>query len=326
MKKAKTRKNLATILSAVLGVVFAFITGVTYCATSLNLIFGTKENSTSAYMGNQQYHIINDTTTNPIQFNDGAHNFEVALQYSFDYSFDLRVKYSLKWSNDESSDNVILNFANRDNIIYDENYIYFANSFSAGSGKISIIAGVEFVDVTDETYNGATLSIILGDGNDDGIKIYKAQNSYSNVPAMVRDVVTADEDNNITAYHSVAAQTWLQYKLNKTSTGTLNSYAMMYNYRRDYAHGFQYPGPATAYKKPVATKTEGDYTVNNVYGSVWTGGNRGYAGTGMYVIAGSTNLELEVQVAGIWRTQDKVELNTENNIQFNYSNDWEFKS
>ena len=61
MKRAKTRKNLISILLATLGVVFAFITGFTYCISSLTLEYGTHPNSTSAYMANQQYHVINDT-------------------------------------------------------------------------------------------------------------------------------------------------------------------------------------------------------------------------------------------------------------------------
>lgn len=325
MKRAKTNKSFITIFSAILGVVFAFITGFTYCATSLNLIYGTKDNSTSAYMGNQQFHLVNDTVNNPVMFGEGSHNFEIALQYSFDYDFDLRVQYSLSWSNSASTDNVILNFANRDNIIYDENYIYLANEVTAGSGKLSLIAGVEFVDPTDKTYNGATLTITILDSN---VKVYKAQSTYTGVPNLVKDVVETDANGDITTYDSVAAQTWHQYKMNITSTSKdkNNAYVMMYNYRRDYEHGIQYPGAETAYKKPVATKTEGNYTIDNVYGSVWTGGNRAYAGTGMYVMAGGTNLDLTVQVSGIWRTQNSAELTTENNIQYNYSSDWNFSS
>ncbi|MBR4998385.1 MAG: hypothetical protein IKY10_00755 [Clostridia bacterium] len=320
MKKAKTRKNIFTFFSAILGVVFAFITGVTYCATSLNLVFGTKENSTSAYMGNQQFEVVNDTKNNPIQFNNGAHNFEIALQYAFDYKFDLRVSYSLTWSkkNGESTapttDNVILHFANRDNIIYDENYIFFADSFNAGNGKISIIAGVDFVDPTDENYFGRTLTINILNSD---VKIRKYQSSYAKVPSLINDVVEAT-NNEITSYDSVAAQTWHQYKINKTATTTTNAYVMLHNYRRDFNHGMQYPGNVTAYKKPTST------TDSVVSAPVWTGGNRGYAGIGMYVIAGSSNLELEVQVSGIWRTPEQPDLNTENNIQFNYAEGWEF--
>lgn len=322
MKKAKTRKNIFTILSAVLGVVFAFITGATYCATSLNLLFGTKENSTSAYMGNQQFEIINDTINNPIQFNNGANNVEIALQYSFDYSFDLRVEYSLAWSKIGSeqtaptTDNVILNFANRDNVIYDEDYIFFANKFNAGSGKVSLIASVDFVDPTDETYFGRTLTINISNSN---VKIRKAQTTYANVPKLIDDVVTANQNNEITAYASTAARTWHQYKLNQTAgQNTTKAYAMLYNYRRDFEHGMQYPADATAYKKPFSTAD------NNVYAPVRTLGNRGYAGIGMYVIAGSSNLELQVQVSGIWRTPEQPDLNTENNIQFNYADGWNF--
>ena len=43
MKRAKTNKKIFTIFSAIIGVVFAFITGATYCVSSLNLSYGTNE-------------------------------------------------------------------------------------------------------------------------------------------------------------------------------------------------------------------------------------------------------------------------------------------
>ena len=81
MFKAKTKKNLIAILSAFLGVVFAFITGVTYCVMSLNLQYGMNEKSTSAYLINQQFQIINDTIKNPIAYGEGTHNFEIAFKF-----------------------------------------------------------------------------------------------------------------------------------------------------------------------------------------------------------------------------------------------------
>jgi hypothetical protein len=96
--KAKTRKNLVAILSAILGVVFAFITGVTYAASSSSMDYGLSDKSTDAYVANQQLQVVNDTKSNPIAFGEGAHNFEISIQYSFVYDFDLRARYSMTWS------------------------------------------------------------------------------------------------------------------------------------------------------------------------------------------------------------------------------------
>ena len=328
MLKAKTRKNIFSILSVCLGVVFALITGVTYCVSSLNLSYGTNPNSASAYLGNQQYHIVNDTINNPITFGDGSHNFEVALQYSFDYDFDARFQYEVKWYNQnntvyKTANNVILNFANRDKIIYDENYIYLVDSITAGSGKLTFITGVEFVDTNQTEYFGKLLKI-----NITNVKIHKAQNSYSST--LANNYLTKDETS------SLAAQTWV-YSKNRTSSGS--AYTMMYNYRRSFEYGVPYPGYDTAYKKPVATETYdvknndeivASYVEDYVYAPAWGGGNRAYAGIGMYVVTGTSAVKLSVEVSGIWRvTGDNLadkNLISENSIRYNYTSDWVHKS
>ena len=317
MKKAKTNKKIFTIFSAVLGVVFAFLTGFTYCATSLNLTYGNVPNSTAAYLANQEYRIINDTESNPVLFGEGAHNFEVALQYSFDYSFDVRLKYSLSWTDGLSTDNVILHFADRDNIIYDEEYIYLADAVPAGNGKINIIAGVDFVDPTLKSYFGKKLEISI-----DEVKVYKEQPSYDGEHALMKQITIDQQtqEKTTTKLTGPASQAWLQYKKNKTTQAESSAYVLMYNYRRDYDHGVSFPGLESAYKKPVGSDSY-------VTGSTWAGGNRAYAGTGMFVIAGSENLELEVQVAGIWRSNKTPQaLSTENSVQYNYTSDWNFKN
>lgn len=325
MKKAKTNNKIITILSAILGVVFAFTMGVTYCVTSLNLIFGTKPESTTAYLGNQQYHIVNDTLENPILFGEGSHNFEIALQYAFDYSFDVRLKYEMLWSvgvkqTDQSynkkATNVILNFANRDNIIYDEEYIYLANSVSAGNGKLTFITGIDFVDTQDATYFGQTLKINITE-----IKIYKSQTSYTDSHILMKKTVVDDEtqEETLEPITTPAAQAWLYNKQKATSA---TSYVMMYNYRRNYANGIPYPGLETAYKKPVDSSTV-------VSGPAWAGGNRAYAGTGMYVITGTSAVKMKIEVAGIWRDSNGAmdeEVISENSIQYNYTNDWTHSS
>ena len=112
MKLAKTRTNLTYSLLAILGVVFAFIIGVTYCASAFTLNVGSNGYSTSTFMAKQQYTLINDSEMSPIPFGTGAHNYEVAIQYSYSYDFDVRIKYSLSWTNNLDAHNVILNYAN----------------------------------------------------------------------------------------------------------------------------------------------------------------------------------------------------------------------
>lgn len=315
MNKAKTRKNLISILSAILGVVFALITGFTYAVRSATYDYGVNPNSTTAYLGNQQYHIINDTIENPIAFGEGSHNCEIALQYAFDYAFDVRFKYSMTWTGDIPATNVSLNFANRDNIIYDETYIYFVDSVAAGNGKIPFITGVEIVNNLDEDYFGKTLTI-----NIDEVKIYKSQTSYS----LEDHVLT--KDNNVKT--KLSAQAWIYAKNRNTSS---TAYAMMYNFRKNFESGVPYPGLESAYKKPVNDAT------SLVSGPAWAGGNRSFAGVGMYVIAGTTPLKLEVEVAGIWREKIVEDDSTtiqdanpsfisENSIRFNYSSKWEHSS
>ena len=317
MIKTKTKKKILTIFSAILGAVFALLTGITYCASSLSLSYGMNGLSTSAYIGNQQFQIINDTTNNPIPYGIGVHNFEVALQYSVSYDFDISVKYALSWSGtDSTEDNVVLHFANRDNIIYDESYIFLAESVTAGSGKITLITGAEFIDLAGKNYDKQTLTITILDSN---VKIYKAQTTYSLTHPLATE-----------ATQSTAGQAWIRHKINSTSTTTTNAYAMVYNFRRNYAMGIEYPKLETAYEKPVATEEvkNGETVtqeIGRVYGPTWSGGNRYYAGTGLYVIAGSTDIELEIQVGGIWRTLDKVDISSENNIQYNYSDNWDWK-
>ncbi len=324
MKKAKTRKNIFTVLSALLSVVFALVTGVTYCLSSLNLTYGVNPNSATAYLGNQQYHIINDTTNNPIPFGDGSRNFEIALKYSYDFEFDVRFKYEIKWYNSDgtteykSATNVILQFTNRDNIIYDENYIFIADSVVAGNGKLTFINGVSFVDtsVNQNEYFGKVLKINITE-----VKIYKAETTYSlSNSYLTKDVTTSE-----------AAQMWIYHK---NKAGSLNAYAMVYNYRRSYDYGVPYPGLETAYKKPVATENESvdgkEYVKGYVYGASWAGGNRAYAGVGLYIVTGSSAIKLTATVKGIWRNSsgnitDKS-LISENSIRFNFSSNWSHAS
>lgn len=328
MKKAKTNKNILKIFCVIFSAVFALVTGFTFAAKSITLNYGINPSSTSAYLGNQQYHIVNDTINNPIPFGDGIHNFEIALQYAIEYDFDVRFTYVLKWNGTVTTleeSNVILQFANRDNIIYDENYIFLANPITKGNGKVTFITGVDFIDTTKTDYFGESLTIEITD-----VKIYKTQTSY----ALENHVLTKDIPRDISGdILSVAAKTWIHSKNKETSA---TSYVMMYNRRRDYNQGVPYPGSNSAYKKPVATKTEPKiengntayYTAGYVYGAAWAGGNTSYAGAEMYVVSGTSALKLTIEVAGVWRTasgndvEDK-NIISENSIKFNYSKEWE---
>lgn len=310
MIKAKTKKNIFAILSAILGAVFAFITGVTYCVMSLNLQYGTKENSTTAYLGNQQFLIINDTLNNPVVYGEGTHNFEIALQYAIDYNFDVRFEYNVQWYASATAEtgtpanNVILNFSNRDNIIYDENYIYFAKSVSAGSGKIPFITGVDFVSTDDSSYFGKVLKINILE-----TKIYK-QSEYNS-------------DHKLLVGGSAASQTWYKHKTSSTSA---EANLMMFNYRRNYEYGIPYIGLKTAYQKSYKTVTSNNSTTTTLEGSKWLGGNKAYAGTGVYVVTGNTPIRLKVSVEGAWfsgnNSIDTSDLISENSVKYNYAKDW----
>ena len=315
--KTKTNRNLIKILCAVLSVVFAFAVGITYAASSATIRYGSAPKSTQAYFANQQVHIINDTVQNPIPYGNNTNSFEVAIQYSIDYDFDLRLKYSLKYDNGVAADNVILNFVNRDNVIYDTEYIYLADSFEAGMGKIPLIANVEFADDNNDALIGRRLIIEI---KQEDVKFYKASinASFYDVQHKLYSDVSS----------SIAAQAWLQNKHNKLSTGTTAASVVMYNYRRNAVHGVSFPGDETAYKKSIRTTADNGYVVGNVYGASWAGGNTALAGIGMYVISGSQNIRLQVQVAGIWRDNDtnSETFISENNVKFNYSTNWNFSN
>ena len=309
MKTVKQKKSLISILSAVLGVVFALITGITYCATTLNLEYFSNPSSTSAYLGNQEYVMINDTLTKPVSYGEGIHNFEIAMQYSMSYDFDVRLRYTLSWSGGGDVGNVILNFANRDNIIYDEQYIYLADPVKAGNGKIAFITGVNFADCNDPNYYGKSLTITIEE------KIYKAQTEY-------------DTNHLLYLESSNASKVWLSHKpktedLEKV-TNLNNAQILMYNYRRSFDYGIKYPGPESAYKK-VNTTQNGNTTTT---AATWLGGNKSYAGTAMYVSTGNKAISLTITVNGIWYDNNAEESDavSENSIKYNYSSNWSHSS
>ena len=333
MKKVKTQNKFVIILSVLLGAVFAFSIGITFAA-NMQFVYSSKPKSTEAYLSNQQYQLINITTESPINYSVGIHSSEIALQYSYGYNFDVRIKYSLDWLGDDeynqlSTYNVELLFSNRDNVIVDENYIYFINykteeitqngqsvnikspsGISAGSGKLSIITGVEIIETNNDEYIGKSLAI-----NIEEVKIYKEVNNYSDAHTLYSDAYTeqevmVDDQPETIRVYSEAAKAWLRYK---NSSDYTKAYVMMYNYRYTNAVGVSYPGHDSAYKQ-VDGSDEG----------TWLGGNRAYAGVGIYIITGSTPVTLVATVVGTWRNASSTATSSQydNNILFNYNSDW----
>ena len=293
MKLAKTRTNLTYSLLAILGVVFAFIIGVTYCASAFTLNVGSNGYSTSTFIAKQQYTIINDSEMSPIPFGTGAHNYEVAIQYSYSYDFDVRIKYSLSWTNNLDTHNVILNYANRDNFMVDNTYIYVRDTITAGSGKLTIFTGVDFTDSTDLAYIGEYLTI-----NIDEVKIYKAQDTYTDSHALVSGI-------NMDNYPS--ARAWLTYKQgNNSSTAYVIAYNKLYT-----NYGARHPINAGTY-----------YRGSNTYR--WLGGNQYYAGVGIYIVTGSSPIKLTAKVSARWISSNGAQTGQiyENNIMLNYSSNW----
>lgn len=245
-------------------------------------------------MARQNYTVINDTTTSPIEFGYGSKIFDVAIQYSFGYAVDVRVKYSLSWTNDQSTDNVILNFADRDNFIVDENYIYYKNLIS-GTNTLKIITGVDFVDVKDSTYFNEKLTINVLE-----VKFSKASETAS-------DYTTG---HSLYVTNSTASEGWLKAK-NPTLISQ-DAYVIVYNYRYDLSHGVSYPTVETAYKK----EKDGNDIVTF---ATRIGGNKYYAGIGFYIVTGASPVSIKGYCYGSWQGDN---FQADNNIRFNYSSGW----
>ena len=300
--RAKTIKNLILKLLAIISIVFAISLGSTYASNSFILNVGSNPNSTTTYLTNQECVLINDTTSTPIAFGLGTRLTDVSVQYSYGYDFDIRLTYSLAWSGGASTDNVILRFVDRDNLIVDNNYIYYTGPVSAGSGILRFISGVDFVDPYDSTYDGQSLTITAS------VDVYKAQSSYDiSTNELTKDVQTSE-----------SAKAWIRYKNRSTSS---NAYAIVYNLRATYENGVEYPGAESAYSRQYNTS-------NIVTNSTWLGGNRAYGGMGLYLITGSTAYTLKVKVTGAWYDENGTitAFVYTNNILFNYASNWNYFS
>ena len=294
--KAKHR-NLIEFLCVLLGAVFAFSVGLTFALPSLKINASSTPLSTTAYMGNQEYVVVNDSETAPIIFGVGTKLTDVSLKYSICYDFDVRIKYSLEWIGGSSTDNVILTFPNRDNFIVDNSYIFVRDTITAGTGKLNIISAVSFVDSEDETYLGENLSIHI-----DEVKIFKAQDSYNN------NHVFLSQGAGIS--NSAAATGWFNYKSQADLGG--QAYVMVYNYRYDEDHGITDPGVMTSYQRSSNIRP--------------TYGNKYYAGMGVYLVTGNAPIKVKALAVGSWQLNNNRasgdSLVFENNIRYNYSKDW----
>lgn len=304
--KAKTKNKLIYILSAVVSVVFAFCVGFTYCAKAYKTSASTNPLSVSAYLAPNSHVLVNDTLSNPIRFGSGGNTFEIALLYDYTYDFDVRMKYSLSWSDEnKSTSNVKLNFADPDKFIFDKFNIYYAGPVSKGNGKLVIINSVMFSDEFDEEYFGQTLTISIS--NLDIVKSSKSSNSFS-------------------SGSGVAYTAWNEYKNNAIENSSA-ARVITYNSLYDYSNGIPHPVYEGAYLKyGFKSADEGYETLT------WLGGNKYFSGTGLFVVAGSENVELQVEVSAIWKNESKEPmaksdptnptLTPENNIKLNYSDEW----
>ena len=128
--------------------------------------------------------------------------------------------------------------------------------------------------------------------------------------------------------NSIAGNTWiahkvvdLDYKLTKDEAAVAR--VITYNYRYNVANGLAYPNPEGAYRRLASAETNNSLTTEN---TKWIGGNRGYAGIGVYIVTGSVPVEIKARVTGIWKNTDddttESDLAFENNIKYNYSYDY----
>ncbi len=317
IKRTKTKNNLIIILSGILVTVFVCIMGFTFASSGLMYQYTSRPNPT-VYAANQQVKVVNDTLVTPIPFGLTGQGYEISIQYSVGYDFDLRLRYSMSWTGEDengdplTTDNVILSFANRDDYIVDNSYIYKAKKIDKGSGKLTIITGVDFVDVTDTRYVGETLTIQV---NAEFYKTNAIATPYNNEHPLYQ----AD---------SIAAVAWLKHR--NLSIADDTAHAIVYNYHYDVAHGMDYPETHIGAAGAVGTEM-GAYrkTLNATNSSVvdsvdWLAGNRSYGGVGLYIVTGNTPMRLTARVSGVWvwnnpdATQG-TDLAYENNIQYNHA-------
>ena len=299
MYKTKAKTKLIILLNALLGVVFAFMVGYTLCDDSNPIKTArTQQGSTAAYLANNSFHVVNATIENPIMFGPGAHNTKVAVEYNLNYNFDVRIKYSLEWSDTNlSTDNVILHYANRDRFIVDDEYIYLTDLIEVEKtettdtrhGILNIFTGVEFINPEDEDYFGETLTIEVE------VEIAKEETiSYnaSSTPKSTHPLYV----------NCTAGNAWAKYRSNGITSGKAD--IIVYNTRyydgTNVHNGIEYPDAVTAYKYSTASSKD----TTKLFG------NRYYAGVGLYVMTGNSDVVITVKSMGDWQKIAEYVLNT----------------
>ncbi len=324
--KAKTKASLITVLNAILGVVFAFIIGVTFCTE----VFTYKRvesstYSTGVYCANKEYKtLINSTAESPVPFGIGSHATKIALEYLSYSSFDIRLQYSLSWvdvngnqlyadqgnTTPLSTNNVILNFAGRDRFIVDNNYIYVKDTISSGHGTLNIINSVSFADTSDNAYEGANLKIT--------ISFEAAQvSTYSDGKSSAEYDNATDTTANPLYTDTIAGRAWVKYKSGKIASEG-NAHIIVYNSRSSVENGISYPNKATAERTDITT-INGESSSTNTLAY----GNRYYAGAGLYVMTGNSSVTINVAGVGSWeKTAETEDIAFDNNILYNFNSRW----
>ncbi len=303
--KRKNLSNLIKIICVLVGAVFAFSLSVVYGAFSWQRTHNSGY-ATGTYLPNQSYQIINDTLPNGIPFGDGVKEYEIALQYSYDYNFKFYVDYTLKWSNNKDTSNVILNYSNRDAWIVDNSRMYYCHTVAAGTGKLPIIVGVDFVNCYDETYFGAALKIEVT------VKIVK--------------------ENESLEQSGTAGAAYGEYLSRMTTNTISNAYVMVYNQTDIGSYKPKAPVGKTAYKvgnSSVITEDTNGATNTSSATTKKIFGNKNYVGLGVYVITGNSPINLKAKVIGNWQKDDAssgstagdVHVNS-NTIKYDYSAGW----
>ena len=300
--KKKKQGNLIKILCVLLGAVFAFTTSVVYAAFS----WSRSHNSgyaTGMYLPNQSYQIINDSLPNGIPFGDGAKEYEIALQYSYDYNFKFYVEYSLEWTGGLDSSNVILNFSNRDAWIVDNSRIYYRDTVQKGTGKLPIIVGVNFADCYDETYNNKSLKI-----NITNVKI-------------VKESETLDQSGT-------AGSAYAEYQARKASsyTGT-DAFVVMYNQTDKGSYKPKAPEGKTAFRSGSVTNLEEGNSTATTSAIKKIFGNKNYVGVGAYIITGASTVKIKARAVGNWvadtGSTSPSDVHVVNNtIKYDFADNW----
>lgn len=291
--RTRRKHNIIYFVASLLALVFISTIGITFAATTFNSTFTSNKYSTKAYLSHNSFNLINDSLSTPIPFGLDGRNYQISLQYTTVYDVEVCFRYQLSWSNEASTDNVILNFSDRDNFIVDDQYIYYVGPKLNGVNKtLIVITGVDFADPFDSNYVGATLTISMS---------YETSSNTT-------------YNTSHPLYHSgLAGTAWL-----KTKNRESGAYAIVYNYTSKTANALRHP----------TVLTNGAYRRNADSNDSWIGGEKEFAGMYAYVVVGTSAITLTASVSGAWVQSDGTtpsgSMVFTNNIYFNFADGWEF--